>query len=198
MTMDEKETKTVVSSNKESTTEFRFWLNQALSFIIEYIVNDLPVGFIDFVLVEVDIDQRDTTRGVHVSQHPCNGVERNIEFCSNGCYGMSGIVRSTSGYELFHAIVHLVHEEPIALHLVAEAEQMLLAFILLNDFQGFRLQLDGIERASLGSLVFQSPVNNLVRCCAEQIDGIDAHEVEHQEERIDVLLLVRFDLHCPK
>ena len=81
MTMDEKETKTVVSSNKESTTEFRFWLNQALSLIIEHIVNDLPVGFIDFVLVEVDIDQRDTTRGVHVAQHPCNGVKRNVEFC---------------------------------------------------------------------------------------------------------------------
>ena len=110
---------------------------------------------------------------------------------------MPGVVRSTSRYKLLHAIVHLIHEEAIALHLVAETEQMLFAFILLNDFQGFWFQLDGIERASLGSLVLQSSVNYLVRCCAEQVNGIDAHEIEHQEERIDVLLLVRFDLHCP-
>ena len=46
--------------------------------------------------------------------------KRNIEFCSNGSYGMSGVVRSTSRYKLLHAIVHLV----------AETEQMLLAAII--------------------------------------------------------------------
>ena len=75
MTMDDKKTKMVVSLNKESTTEFGFWPSQALFLIIEHIIYDLPVGFINFVLVEVHVYKSDTTCGVHMSQHTCNGVQ---------------------------------------------------------------------------------------------------------------------------
>ena len=72
---------------------------------------------------------------------------------------------------------------------------MLLAFVLFDNLKGFRLQLDGVECASLGTLVFQSSIHDLIRSSVKKVNTIDCHEIEHQEKHIHIFLLVRLKLH---